>query len=140
MPRPSRAWPGSVDPIFLTLAEVLDIHQDQVARYGGVPGVRDMSLLDSALAQPQAGAGNAYVHPDLFSMAAAYLFHIIRNHPFVDGNKRTAVVAALLFLDLNGVEVTASEADLEAMAWEAAGSEKGKTDLAEWFRRHSTMK
>lgn len=128
-----------MDPIFLTLAEVLDIHQEQVARYGGDPGIRDMGLLDSALAQPLAGAGNAYAHPDLFSMAGAYLFHIIRNHPFVDGNKRTAIVAALLFLDLNGVEVAALDADLEVMVWEAARGELDKAGIAGWFREHSNV-
>lgn len=90
-------------PSFLTLAEVVQIHRDQIERYGGRDGVRDMGLLESAVAAPQASAGGESVHGDLFEMAAAYAFHLARNHPFVDGNKRTALASALVFLEINGV-------------------------------------
>jgi len=96
-------------PDFLSFAEVLEIHRDQIERYGGKTGIRDLGLLQSALAMPAAGFGGRYLHGDLFEMAAAYLFHIVRNHPFVDGNKRTGAVAALVFLSLNGMEIEASE-------------------------------
>jgi death-on-curing protein len=76
------------DPVFLTLGEVIEIHRDQIERYGGDPGIRDLSRLQSVLATPVAGFGGRYLHTDLFAMAAAYLFHITQNHPFVDGNKR----------------------------------------------------
>ena len=72
-------------PVFLELAEVVLIHRDQVDRYGGAEGIRDLGLLQSALAMPASGAGGQYFHEDLFAMAAAYLFHIVRNHPFIDG-------------------------------------------------------
>ncbi len=74
---------------FLTLEDVLEIHALQLARYGGADGLRDPGLLESALAQPQASFGGDFVHESLFAMAAAYLFHIVSNHAFVDGNKRT---------------------------------------------------
>ena len=90
---------------FLTIEDVLAIHADQVERYGGDAGVRDIGLLDSAIAQTKASFGGAYLHEDVYAMAAAYLFHIVQNHPFIDGNKRTGAVAALLFFDINGVEI-----------------------------------
>jgi len=83
--------------------DVVELHAMQLARYGGAAGLRDRALLDSAVAQPQASYGGAWLHPDLWTMAAAYLFHLVQNHPFVDGNKRTGLLSALVFLSLNGV-------------------------------------
>ena len=77
-----------------------------------MPGVRDRGLLESAVAQPQASAFGALIHKDVVAMAAAYLFHIVRNHPFVDGNKRAVLLAALVFLDLNGYDVPAEAPEL----------------------------
>ena len=85
-----------MNPVFLELHEILEIHRDQIERYGGDPGVRDLELLKSAVAMPMAGVREKYLHGDLFEMAAAYLYHIVQNHPFVDGNKRTGLVAALV--------------------------------------------
>lgn len=120
---------------FLTLAEVLEIHRDQIQRYGGAPGIRDMGLLRSALAMPSAGFGDSYAHEDLCAMAAAYLFHISRNHPFVDGNKRVATVSALVFLALNGVEVEIADADLEAAVVAVAAGEWDKVTVATFLRQ-----
>lgn len=89
------------EPLFLTYDEVVRMHVVQIQMYGGSHGVRDQGLLDSALAMPQAGLGDSYLHEDIFEMAAAYLYHIAMNHPFVDGNKRTALAAADVFLRLN---------------------------------------
>ena len=86
-----------MDPAFLTLAEVLEIQRDQLYRYGGEAGVRDMGLLKSALAAPMASFGGRFLHQDIFEMAAAYLFHVVKNHPFIDGNKRTGAVAFIVF-------------------------------------------
>ncbi len=94
-----------MDPEFLDLADVLLIHEEQLARYGGSAGLRDQGLLESAIAMPQATFGGAFVHEDLFAMAAAYAFHIAENQPFVDGNKRTGVLSAVVFLELNGIIV-----------------------------------
>ena len=89
-------------PEFLDVDDVLLIHDGQLARYGGAAGIRDEGLLESALATPKATFGGAFVHEDVFAMAAAYAFHIAENQPFVDGNKRTGVLAAVVFLELNG--------------------------------------
>ncbi|HET9000473.1 MAG TPA: type II toxin-antitoxin system death-on-curing family toxin [bacterium] len=124
-------------PLFLDLEEALLIHDDQIKRYGGAGGIRDLSLLQSALAMPQAGSGTAYSHVDLFEMAAAYVFHIVKNHPFLDGNKRTGIVAALVFLEMNGVRVRATnEALFNAVLAVAAGTLQ-KSGIAEFFRKHS---
>jgi death on curing protein len=88
---------------FLTVEVVLALHERQLDRFGGGTGLRDRGLLESAVAQPQASFGGTYAHEGLFAMAAAYLFHIVSNHPFVDGNKRVGLLAAQVFLDLNGV-------------------------------------
>jgi death-on-curing protein len=87
---------------FLTVEVMLALHQRQLERFGGGAGVRDRGLPESAVAQPQASFGGSYVHAGLFDMAAAYLFHIVSNHPFVDGNKRTGLLATQVFLSLNG--------------------------------------
>jgi death-on-curing protein len=126
-----------MEPVFLTLSEVLEIHQDQIDRYGGEPGVRDLSLLQSAVAMPAAGFGDSYLHRDLFEMAAAYLFHITQNHPFVDGNKRVGAVAAIVFLSMNNVEVTVDEESLECAVLSVAQGKWDKAKVAELFRNHS---
>ncbi len=100
------------DPVFLDVEDVLLIHEEQLARYGGSPGIRDRGLLESAVAMPRATAGGEFAHEDLFAMAAAYAFHIAQNQPFVDGNKRMGLLAALVFLDLNGVEIADPEGRL----------------------------
>ncbi len=88
------------DPEFLDLEDVLAIHREQLARFGGGAGIRDAGLLDSALATPRATFGGSYVHADVFSMAAAYAFHVAENQPFVDGNKRTGLLCAVVFLEI----------------------------------------
>ena len=128
-----------MSPLFLGLEEVLEIHHDQITRYGGTEGIRDLGLLQSALSMPQAGAGNQYFHADLFEMAAAYLFHIVRNHPFVDGNKRTGVTAALVFLEMNGIQIRASDQALVQTVLAVAEGKRQKGALAGFFRRHIRM-
>lgn len=109
--------------LFLTLAEAVEIHSDQIERYGGSPGVRDLGLLSSAIAMPCASFQQEFLHGDVFQMAAAYAFHITRNHPFVDGNKRTGLAAALVFLELNGISVEGPDEGLyEAMMSLASGT------------------
>ena len=125
--------------IFLGLDEVIEIHRDQIERYGGHPGVRDMGLLQSAIAMPQASHGGKYLHADLFEMAAAYLFHIVQNHPFVDANKRVGVVAALVFLALNGLEVNVPNEALFQTVLAVAQRKLGKDAIAEFLRRHSGL-
>jgi death-on-curing protein len=122
---------------FLSTEDVLTLHADQVDRYGGDPGVRDLGLLESAIAQPQATFGGQLLHGFPFEMAAAYLFHIVNNHPFCDGNKRTGAVAALVFLDLNGIELQAPKGSLYEITIAVARGEAGKAELAAFFESHA---
>ena len=125
-----------MNPQFLTLDEVMDIHRNQIERYGGTLGVRDAALLESALAAPQSGFGDQYLHGDLFEMASAYLFHVVQNHPFLDGNKRVGTAAALTFLELNGVETKIPNQALVAMVLAVAQGETEKSAIAVFFRKH----
>lgn len=90
------------EPAFLSVDEILEIHRDQIERYGGEIGIRDRGLLESAVAMPQQSFGGAYLHADIFEMAAAYAFHLAESQAFIDGNKRTGLAAAYMFLALNG--------------------------------------
>jgi death-on-curing protein len=119
---------------FLSTEDVLTLHADQVELYGGEHGVRDLGLLDSAVAQPQASFGGRFLHEFPFGMAAAYLYHIVQNHPFLDGNKRTGLAAALVFLDLNGIEIDAPKGCLYDLTMSVATCRAGKTEIAEFFR------
>ncbi len=124
-------------PIFLELDEVIEIHRDQIERYGGRGGIRDMGLLHSAVAMPQAAVSGEYLHADLFEMAAAYLFHLVQNHPFVDGNKRVGAVAALVFLRLDGVSVRATIPAMVRIVLAGAEGKIGKSAIAEFLRQHA---
>lgn len=121
-------------PRFLSLDNVLLLHQLSIAEHGGDPGVRDVGLLQSAIAQPQATFGGSYLHEDLATMAAAYVFHIAQNHPFVDGNKRTAAHAAIAFLRANGREVISDEPTFEQTVLGVANGKMKKAEVAEFFR------
>jgi len=122
--------------LFLELEEVLEIHRDQIALYGGSEGLRDLGLLQSAVAMPQAGFGDQYFHADLYEMAAAYLFHLASNHPFLDGNKRTAAMSAFTFLKMNGIILTASERAFETLVREVAEGKADKKAIAAFFRKN----
>ena len=125
-----------IDPLFLTLDEVLGIHADQIRRYGGRPGLRDLGLLQSAVAMPETTFEGEFLHGTVFEMAAAYLFHLARNHPFVDGNKRAALMSALVFLGLNGQRLdTAPGALYELVDGVAAGS-VDKAEVSVFLRRN----
>jgi death-on-curing protein len=126
----------TVEPDFLGLEEVLEIHRDQVERYGGRAGVRDLGLLESALGMPRAGAAGRWFHADLFEMAAAYLFHIVRDHPFLDGNKRVGAMAAFVFLAMNGIRLRASNASYERLVRSVAEGRADKAAVARFLRRN----
>jgi death-on-curing protein len=123
-------------PLFLTLDEVLTIHADQIERYGGMSGVRDLGLLQSAIAQPQASFSGQLLYSTLFEMAAAYLFHLVKNHPFVDGNKRVGTAAALVFLEMNDIEVTVAEDHLAAFVFDVAQGLKDKLEITNFLRQN----
>ena len=120
---------------FLSLPEILEIHQDQVARYGGTLGVRDIELLKSAIGMPMATYGGDFLHTDVYEMAAAYLYHLVKNHPFLDGNKRVGAVAALVFLLLNGYDFNAPEDDFAELVLAVARGELDKAQVAVLIRR-----
>jgi len=122
---------------FLTLDEALAIHAHQIARYGGALGVRDRGLLESALAMPAATFAGDYLHPSLPEQAAAYLFHLVKNHPFVDGNKRVGLACSLAFLRLNGIRVRATDDDLVDIVMGVAEGRRSKADVAVFFRERS---
>ena len=122
------------------MGEVLLILQDQIRRYGGAYGVRDPGLLSSALAMPTATFEGKYLHKDLYDQAAAYAFHLCQNHPFVDGNKRTALAAALVFLSLNGVELNDPKEELYDLMIAVSSKGKGKPEIAATFKRLRTAK
>lgn len=123
-------------PVFLAAEHILAIHRRMIEEFGGDPGVRDGGLLESAAMMPQSAFGGRYLHGDLPAMAAAYLFHICRNHAFVDGNKRTALASAEVFLRLNGHRLAASNKDLERIMSAVADGTMGKEDLTAFFRSH----
>jgi death on curing protein len=126
-----------VDVEFLTTEDVLEIHADQIERYGGSGGVRDLGLLDAAVALPQASFGGELLHADIFEMSAAYLFHIVQNHPFIDGNKRAGAAAALTFLDLNGIEIDIDDDALVELVLSVAQGASSKADITAVLRRHA---
>jgi death-on-curing protein len=120
-------------PIWIDKADALAIHDDLLVLHGGAPGIRDMTLLESALARAQ--QYYAYAEkPDLIEMAAAYTAGIVRNHPFVDGNKRSGFVAGTLFLEMNGYEFTASEAEATQMVLGLASRKLSEAQFTAWFR------
>ena len=121
--------------LFLTLAEVIEIYNDQIQRYGGSVGVRDMNLLSSAIAMPYASFSGKFLYDDIYEMASAYAFHISQNHPFIDGNKRTALASALVFLEMNGVSISDTQEKLyDAMMILAIG-EMSKKEFAAILRK-----
>ncbi len=120
------------EPIWVMKAAVLAFHLRQLTEHGGGEGVRDEGLLDFALDRPQNKF--AYEEPDLFTLAAAYAYGIATNHPFVDGNKRTAYVTALTFLRLNGYRVEASQTEKYDTFIKLAAGELIEGELSEWFR------
>ena len=123
-----------MDPVFLTLEEVLTIHEDRIRQYGGTFGVRDIALLQSAIGTVEATFDGAYLHGTVFEMGAAYLFHISRNHPFLDGNKRTALACALAFFRLNDIRIAAAPDALYDLVIGIATGKLTKADAAVFFQ------
>jgi death-on-curing protein len=123
-------------PIWVERTAVLLLHDESIAIHGGASGVRDMGLLESALARPQ--NLHAYGEGNAASLAAAYAFGIIKNHPFVDGNKRAGFLTAALFLEANGLRFVASEADAVVRTLALAAGEIGEAEFADWLRDNVT--
>ncbi len=121
--------------VWLEAEDAIAFHAEQIAQFGGQPGIRDRGLLASALGRPRHRA--AYEKPTRFDLAAAYAYGIARNHPFLDGNKRTALVCAFTFLELNGWDVRAPEADAVIAFLALADGSMSEKGMAAWFARHS---
>ena len=121
--------------VWIAPAVIRAVHDEQLAEHGGAAGLRDVTLLESALARPLQLA--AYGEPDTAALAAAYGFGLARNHPFVDGNKRTAFVAVELFLALNGFELTAGDVDCVLTMLEVAAGQMSEASFADWLRHHT---
>jgi len=121
---------------FLSVDDVLAIHEDTMNREGGLAGLRDPGLLVSAVTMPQQQFGGQYLHEDLAAMAAAYLFHIAQNRPFLDGNKQVAAMAALVFLDANSVTKLPPPDELEKATLDLAAGKMDKETLTGWMRQH----
>jgi death-on-curing protein len=124
-----------MQPLFLDLDRVHRTHRSLIGRYGGAEGIHDAGLLHSAIAMPQASFGGEFLHKDLFEMAGAYLYHIVQNHPFADGNKRTGAASAIIFLTINGIEIEADEDGLVQLTLAVAQGKAGKTQIADFFRK-----
>lgn len=120
---------GEPEPRFLSLDDVLLLHQDLIARFGGDPGVLNHGALEAAVAQPRMTAFGQLIHPTLVEQAGAYLFHLVANHPFCDGNKRIGLFAALVFLRDNGAEVLGTSDDWYELTMAVARSELTKRKL-----------
>jgi death-on-curing protein len=123
------------EPIFLTVEQVLTIHERVIAEFGGDAALLDRGLLESAVAMPAARYSGAFLHPDLPTMASAYLFHLCRNHPFADGNKCTALTSAEVLLLLNDHRLKATNRDLERLVLGIAGGRLSKDDTAAFLQK-----
>jgi len=121
-------------PVWILKDFVLSLHEELLAEHGGAPGIRDEGLLDSALARPQ--NVYSYGNADLFTLTAAYISGIVRNHPFIDGNKRTAFMTGYVFLGRNGKELIADEAETTQIMLALAGSKVSEEDFALWLKKN----
>jgi len=121
---------SSDETLFLDVEDVLELHTTQLENYGGGSGLRDRGLLESAVAQPQSSFDGAFAHEGLFAMAAAYLFHIVSNHAFMDGNKRAGMLAAVVFLDINGITLSQPSEALYELTMGVAQGNVGKPAVA----------
>src|SRR2546425_11418596 len=134
--RSSREMSGLPNDCFhLTVEIVREIHAEAIARFGGSDGVRDFALRESAVAAPQASIGGESVYADLTEVASAYLFYLCRNHPFIDGNKRAALGAWLVFLRLNGIEPTADGPEWEKLTLDVASSQLDRQQTTKRLRQ-----
>ena len=121
---------------FLSVEQVLALHAHAIERHGGAGGVRDLALLEAAVAMPRQQAQGRYLHDGPAAMAAAYHFHLAKNHPFHDGNKRVAALAALVFLDANGIRSLPPARALERVTWQVADGTLSKQELTQWMQSH----
>lgn len=123
--------------LFLSEDQVLRLHRQQINRFGGSDGLADESLLRSALAMPEATFGGEFLHRTLFDKGAAYLFHLVQNHPFIDGNKRIGAITTFVFLKVNGFDLVASNEVFEGLVMDVANGRSSKEQVARFLEQHS---
>ena len=123
--------------IFLTFEQILAIHDNQIELYGGRHGIRDLALFESAVMRPQTTFGGKDLYPTIFNKAAVLMHSLVMNHPFIDGNKRTGVVSALMFLESNGIEIITGQKEIVKVALELESKSIDINNLASWFKNNS---
>lgn len=121
---------------FLKIEQIITYHDEMINRYGGLHGIRDLGLLQSAIEMPRARAFGQDLHPTIYDKAAAYLVHIVKNHPFFDGNKRTGAFSACVFLSVNGISVDFSDHKYELLVIEVAEGKADKQKISEFFSKN----
>ena len=125
------------EPLFLTFAEIIEIHDYQISHFGGSDGLRSAEMLKSAIGMPSSTFSGEYLHPTIPEMAAAYLFHLVENHPFLDGNKRIGAMAAVVFLELNGYEFDATDEEYTHLVMQVASGNMLKAEVALFFQQRA---
>lgn len=130
----------SPSPKFISQVAVLKIHKDLIEKIGGSMGLRDEGLLDSALAQPKQAFNGCFLHSTIYEQAAAYLFHLVKNHAFVDGNKRVALATTIAFLEVNGYKLTLSKSEVEELVLAVANNKKNRDDVTDIFQTYVVPK
>ena len=130
----------SPEPVFVTFSNVIKIHQYQIKRFGGTDGLRSIELLESAIAMPASSFDGRYLYPTIPEMAASYLYHLVQNHPFVDGNKRTGSMVALYFLNQNNYWFDATNEEFTELVLQVAAGEKTLRAVMFFFHRHAHLK
>jgi len=126
-----------VNTVFLTFEQVLAIHDNQIELYGGTHGIRELSLLESAVMRPQTTFAGRDLYPTLFEKAAVLMHSLVMNHPFIDGNKRTGIVSALTFFEINGFKISSKQEELKHLSLKLESKRINLQDLADWFKKHS---
>lgn len=130
----------SIEPVFVKISDVFKIHQYQIQRFGGTDGLRNIGLLKSAIAMPSATFDGRYLYPTIQDMAASYLFHLVENHPFLDGDKRTGAMVALYFLAKHIFLFDATNEELSDFVLQVAAGEKTLRGISFFFHRHAHPK
>ena len=125
-----------LNPEFVDRADVLAIHARQIEKFGGMTGIRDEGLLDSALAQPQATFFGEFLHSTIAEQAAAYLYHLTQNHPFLDGNKRTAFATMIAFLSINGYDLELTQEEAFDLVMRVARGQMSKEEVTVFIKEH----
>lgn len=128
---------ANVDTYYLTLEQILVIHQDQILRYGGLEGLKSLELLESAVFRPQSIFGGKELYPTIFDKAAALVHSLLLNHPFIEGNKRTGIVAMIIFLDINGVYIKAKNKEIIDLALKIEKKKMNIEKISLWLKDHS---